>query len=687
MLLGQINHSVTSLKGIGPGTARHLSGLGIVSVKDLLLHLPRDYEDRSSTVPLSSWNSGPVNTVVEVLAHDFIGYGRRRTLKVYVKDPTGTAALVCFNRNFLQNVLKVGEKFHLYGRFFYKYGELQSTAFEADPYPSSEGKFGSILPVYPLAGNLNQGILRRSVREALERYGRYIDEELPAGLRDHYRYLPKQEALAQLHFPDSFDQLKQARTTLAYEELLYFQLLVARRTQTRRETRRAPETLPLELQRKCIGELPFALTPDQKTVLREIIIDLNGPNPMGRLLQGDVGVGKTLVAFLAALPVIEAGHQAAFLAPTELLAQQHAEKAAQFLAPLGVRIAFLTGTVDRSARQPLLEALRRGEIDLIVGTHALLTEEVVFKDLRFVIIDEQHKFGVEQRGQLVEKGTAPDLLLMTATPIPRTLTLTFFGDFSVSTIRSRPSGRLPVITHLARQGNEEKVYAAVRKEIERGHQAYFVYPRIERSGKSKLKDTEGMAEHLRTDVFPEFSLAMIHSRVPPEEKTRRMQAFSEGKIDILVSTSVVEVGVDVANATCMVIEHAERFGLAALHQLRGRVGRGSLQSYAFLVYSEELSEEGKQRLMVMKKTSDGFEISEEDLMLRGPGEMTGTRQSGFMHLTFADLTGDLTLLDQARMDAFRIIEADPGLLEPAHAGLRQVLDTCPPFPEDILAGG
>lgn len=687
MLLGEIKHSVTKLKGVGPGTSRQFAALGIVAVKDLLLHLPRDYEDRSTKVPLGEWSTGPVNTVVEVIAHDFIGYGQRRTLKVYVRDPSGTAVLVCFNRNFLQNVLIEGQSFHLFGQFFYKYGELQSTAFEAEPYPSKSGKFGKILPVYPLSGSLNQGVLRRSMREALESYARYIDDELPVSLRDHYGFPRKQEALFQLHFPDSFEKMQISRQALAYEELLYFQLLVARRTSARNDTRRRPEVLPVDKQKRCIQELPFSLTADQKTALQEINHDLNSTSPMGRLLQGDVGVGKTLVAFLAALPVIEAGHQVAFLAPTELLALQHAEKAVALLEPLGVSVAFLSGNVDKAARKPLLKALGEGSVDLIIGTHALLTEEVAFRDLRLVIIDEQHKFGVEQRGRLVEKGNAPDLLLMTATPIPRTLTLTFFGDFDVSSIRTMPAGRKSIITHLAKQGNEQKVYQAVRKELERGHQAYFVYPRIDKTGQSGLKDTEGMAEYLRKEVFPDFKLVMIHSRVPEEKKIQRMRDFSSGGANVMVSTSVVEVGVDVANATCMVVEHAERFGLAGLHQLRGRVGRSTLQSYAFLVYSGELSDEGKQRLMVMKNTNDGFEISEEDLKIRGPGEMTGTRQSGYMRLTFADLTQDLPLLDQARKDAFRIVQADPGLLEPSHVNMRRVLESCPPFPDDIMAGG
>ncbi len=688
MLLGEIKHSVTKLKGIGPRTAAQLSNLGIVSISDLLLHIPRDYEDRSQKVPLSAGYQGAtVNTIVEVVAHDFFGSGYKKTLKVFVKDDTATGVLVCFNRNFLQQVLKVGHSFYLYGQFSYRYGELQSTSFETEPYPSEHTKFGSILPVYPLSGKLNQGVLRNAAQDALATYGKHIDTELPTSLRSHYHYPEKSTAIAQVHFPGSHDDRALARQSLAYEELLYFQLVVARRALAREDSRRSPEILPLELQRRCLGTLPFKLTSDQKTVLTEIKQDLDSSRPMGRLLQGDVGAGKTLVAFLSALPVIEAGYQAAFLAPTELLARQHAEKAAELLEPLGVRVAYLSGTIDKNARRPLLQALHAGEVDLLIGTHALFTKDVVFRDLRYVIIDEQHKFGVEQRAQLVEKGTAPDLLLMTATPIPRTLTLTFFGDLDISSIKTMPPGRKPIVTHLARQSNAEKVYNAVRHELERGHQAYFVYPLISESEKSSLKDAEGAVEYLNNTVFPDYEVALIHSKIREDEKLQRMHDFSVGKIDVLVSTSVVEVGVDVKNATCMIIEHAERFGLAGLHQLRGRVGRSTLQSYAFLVYSEELTDEGKQRLMVMKQSSDGFYIAEEDLKIRGPGEMTGTRQSGFMRLKFADLGTDLKLLDTARKDAFRIIKADPGLLQPAHSRLRRVLECCPPFPEDTLSGG
>ena len=358
------------------------------------------------------------------------------------------------------------------------------------------------------------------------------------------------------------------------------------------------------------------------------------------------------------------------MAPTELLARQHADNAARLLEPLGVRLAFYSGSVPAKARRPLLDALAAGEIDLIVGTHALFSDDVAYKDLGLVVIDEQHRFGVSQRNRLTAKGLHPDVLVMSATPIPRTLALSAFGDLDVSTIRTLPPGRKPIETHLAALGKEEKVYDWVRRELEAGRQAYFVYPLIEGSEKSDLKDAESMFETLKTKVFPNQPAGLIHSRVPEEDKRAVMDKFSRGEIRVLAATSVVEVGVDVPNATCMVVEHAERFGLAALHQLRGRVGRGTDQSYAFLVYDPELTEIGKKRLLVMKETTDGFRIAEEDLLLRGPGEMLGLRQSGLLDFRCARLPGDEELMLLARKEAFGLIETDPALLAPGHAGLR-----------------
>jgi len=374
------------------------------------------------------------------------------------------------------------------------------------------------------------------------------------------------------------------------------------------------------------------------------------------------------------------------MAPTELLARQHADNAARLLAPLGVRLAFYSGSVPARARRPLLDALAAGEIDLIVGTHALFSDDVEYRDLGLVVIDEQHRFGVSQRNRLTAKGLHPDVLVMSATPIPRTLALSAFGDLDVSTLRTMPPGRKPVITHLAAEGKEEKVYDWVRKELQAGRQAYFVYPLIEGTEKRDLKDAETMYGRLKAEIFPDFPVGLIHSRIPEEEKRKVMEDFSRGSIKVLAATSVVEVGVDVPNATCMVVEHAERFGLSALHQLRGRVGRGPDQAYAFLIFEPGLTEIGKKRLLVMKNTTDGFRIAEEDLLLRGPGELLGVRQSGLLDFRIARLPGDEDLMLEARKEAYAIIERDPGLIAPEHAGLGAEAGASKPAGESTVEG-
>jgi len=433
------------------------------------------------------------------------------------------------------------------------------------------------------------------------------------------------------------------------------------------------------LQRRLVERLPFALTAGQEKALMEMNRDVDGPFPMARLLQGDVGSGKTLVSFLAALKAVEGGGQAALMAPTELLARQHAENAARFLEPLGVRIAFLTGNLKTAGRALLLKALAAGEIDVVAGTHALFSRDVEYRNLRLVIVDEQHRFGVLQRQAIMTKGSSPGLLMMSATPIPRSLALTVFGDLDVSIIRDMPPGRKPVKTHLARESNEQKVYDFVRRELAAGHQAYFVYPLIEGGDENDLKDAVSMAQRLAKKVFPSFPLALLHSKVDDEEKRRIMDDFRRGGIKILAATSVVEVGVDVPNATCMVVEHAERFGLSALHQLRGRVGRGDAQSYCFLVYSDKLTEDGKTRLMLMLENSDGFVIAEEDLKLRGPGQITGLEQSGYLNLGLADPVRDCVELARARTDAFSMLEADPHLALPENRRVAEVFQRAPPF--------
>lgn len=672
----ELRQPAGSLRGAGPRIQASLSRLGIATVADLLTYYPRDYEDRSRFVPFSQFaHGGSVHTVATVIAHEWFGFGRMRTLKLRVQDDTSEAILTCFNRPFLEKTLPVGTKAIVHGKFGFRYGEIESASFDIEVLHEGDAPLEGLVPLYPLTEGLAQGTLRRLVHTALATCGRHVEDELAPDLVERHGLVSKARALSGIHFPPSEEEKRLALKTLAYEELFRFQLGIGLRMHARRSrtVHRAPA--PGLLQGRLIERLPFSLTPDQKTVLAEISADMDQPHAMARLLQGDVGSGKTIVALLAALRAVERGGQVAFMAPTELLARQHAATAARLVEPLGVRLAFLTGNLRDASRPPLLEALSRGQVDIVIGTHALFSTDVVYKSLSLVVIDEQHRFGVAQRMALYRKGDIPDMLMMTATPIPRSLALTLFGDLAVSSIRSLPPGRKPVKTHLARQGNEAKVYDFVRRLLGEGRQAYFVYPLIDESEKASLKNVEAMAEQLATEVYPDFPVGLLHSRMKEADKQKVMEEFTAGAIRILVATTVVEVGVDVPNAAVMVIEHAERFGLSALHQLRGRIGRSGFQSYCFLVYSQDITEDAVERLKALYATADGFALSEEDLRIRGPGELLGTAQSGSFRLRIADPLRDFELLKHARADAFAVVKADPGLLAAEHAVYRRLVET------------
>jgi ATP-dependent DNA helicase RecG len=676
VFLGELKQPVTTLPRIGPAAAERLARLGIATLRDALLFLPRAYEDRSRLVTIAEAAKAEKALVAAtVVAVTDMGWGRNRSIKAVVADASGEASLACFGRAFLSRVLLPGRKFFVWGSFKPRRGELQSSDFELEPWTEQPDAAGRIVPVYPLTEGLTQAQVRRLVTEALAAAGPALETSLPESVRAARRARPVADCLREIHFPASLAAAEAARATLAYEELFWFELTVLRRKRELAAARPRLRTLDFRLRDALLQRLPFRLTEDQVRAAKDIADDLASGAPMARLLQGDVGCGKTLVALLAALTVVAGGEQAAFLAPTELLARQHAENAARLLEPMGVHIAFLAGTVPAEARALLVTALAAGEIDILFGTHALFSGDVTFRRLGLVIVDEQHRFGVMQRQAMLAKGESPDLLLMTATPIPRTLALTAFGDLDVSSIHTMPAGRRPVVTHLAREGNEAKVYKRVREEIERGRQAYFVYPLIEESEALAVKDAETAFRALSQSVYPDLPLALIHSRVPEDEKERAMADFAAGRVKVLVATSVVEVGVDVSNATCMVVEHAERFGLSTLHQLRGRVGRGADQSYAFLVYGAKLTAEGIERLKIMMETTDGFAIAEKDLRLRGPGELLGIRQSGFLRFRAADLLVDGALLLAARDDAKKVLGDDPGLLSPPNAVLQRVLAT------------
>ena len=686
MFLRELSASLDHIKGIGTELRSAFTHLGVTSVGGLLCYYPRDWEDRSRIVPISEFQHATVCTQVQVIAHDWFGFGAMRTLKVHVEDTSGRGVLVCFKRPFLENQLVVGKQYWLWGTFFYKYGEIQSSTFEIEPVQGEAGKnFGRLVPIYRLSAKLKTGTLRRCMKQALDQYAKLLEDEVPAYLIERRALFPKSQAIRAIHFPTSLEELERAKQTLVYEELFYLEIVVVKRAIERRRAsgRQSPDAPVSSLQKRLLERLPFSLTQGQLAALADINRDMDGPSPMARLIQGDVGSGKTLVSFLAALRAAEMGGQAALMAPTELLARQHAENAARLLEPLGLRPAFLTGNIKSSGRAQLLKNLILGQIDFVIGTHALFSRDVHYRNLRLVVIDEQHRFGVLQRQAIVEKGEQPDLLMMSATPIPRTLALTVYGDMDVSTIRDMPPGRQPVSTHLALQSNEMNVYDFVRQQLAAGRQAYFVYPLIEADENKSLKAAESMALRLSEEIFPEFDMSLIHSKLSEEEKRITMENFRKGVIRILVATSVVEVGVDVPNATCMVIEHAERFGLSALHQLRGRVGRGAEQSYCFLIYADDenkrLSDDARERLKVMKNNTDGFVIAEEDLRLRGPGQIAGIEQSGNIGLSIADLVRDINILEYARVDAFAMLEADPELLQREHHCVAQVLKRAPPF--------
>jgi len=691
VFLRELRDPVTRLKGAGKAVAALLARMGIYSVADLLLHFPRDWDDRSSWTGFADAvrNGGRAHAKATIFAHEWFGYGRMRTLKLRVDDGDAEASLVCFNRSFLEKSFPVGGRVVVTGRFVRRFGELQSSVFELEALDDSgagaEGIKTGLLAVYPLTEGLAQGNVRRLIARALAEYGARIEDELPERIAASRGLMTKRDALRAMHAPASAEEMTRARESLAYEELFFFQLAVARRARRRGEVAVSRRSHGSGLRDRLAARLPWKLTGDQERAVSEIVADMAAPRPMARLLQGDVGSGKTLVAFFAALEAVESGGQAAMMAPTELLARQHAETAAALLGPIGVRLAFLSGNVDDAARPPLLAAIAAGEVDFVIGTQALFSDTVRFRELRLAIVDEQHRFGVLQRLAFSRKGPMPDLLMMTATPIPRTLALTIFGDLSVSTIREMPPGRKPVVTHLAKAGNEAKVYEFVRKVVEGGRRAYFVYPLIGESAKLELKNAEAMFVRLRDEVFPGLSIGIVHSRLREEEKRATMESFKRGDTRILVATSVVEVGVDVPEAVVIVIEHAERFGLAALHQLRGRVGRGPSQSWCFLVYSDKLTEEGKTRLKAMLETTDGFKLAEEDLKIRGPGELSGTLQSGAVGFSIADPVRDLPILERARADAFALVDEDPALLSESSHPLREVLRRAPPFGEGIAA--
>ncbi|MCF7804472.1 MAG: ATP-dependent DNA helicase RecG [Candidatus Marinimicrobia bacterium] len=677
----QPDSPVQYLKGVGPKRAEALESFDIETLEDLLYFFPRRYLDRSTIVPINQLKVDQEATVVGKVMAKGVRKGRRRSyFELVVEDKTGMLKCRWFRGvRWIKNAFKTGEPIAVSGKVAF-YNGLSMSHPDYDKLGKGEEdpvNTGKIIPLYPGSQKLKRVGLdsrrfRRIYGRILPKMDGVLPEYLPQKLRSDYNLQEIELALRGIHAPADQETLGKAKKRLKFEELFFIQLMLALR---KHHFKKEPKGISYEeigpLCESLYRILPFELTEAQKQAMREIRADMKSKNVMNRLLQGDVGSGKTVVAMLAASIAVGNGYQVAFMAPTEILAEQHYRTVQSYFRKLKVPVALLTGSQKGKDRKSILNGLKHGDIPIVVGTHALIQEGVAFDSLGLAIIDEQHRFGVLQRGELSEKGDNIDVLVMTATPIPRTMALTIYGDLDVSTIDELPAGRKQIVTRKVSVAKLDKVYEFVKQELSKGRQCYVVYPLVEESEKMDLQAATQGYEYLQ-EVFSEFTVGLLHGRMKADEKEEVMARFEANEIQMLVSTTVIEVGIDVPNATIMLIENAERFGLTQLHQLRGRVGRGEHQSFCILVNRNKGANNGtaEQRLSIMVETSNGFKIADEDLKIRGPGEMFGTKQSGFPDLKIADFIDDADLLYLARNAAFDLVKEDPKLRNESYANLK-----------------
>ncbi len=666
-------------KGVGPKRAELFKKLGISTVEDALCYFPWRYEDRGNLKKIGRISYGAYETVTGEVVSAEVVQTKRQRVKVFelvITDKSGMLIGSWFNQPFMKKTFRVGQKVLLTGVVKsnpYKGGlpQIDNPEYEVMDENEEDNLIhsGRTVPIYRTTAGLSVRFLRKMMKDILESCGSAVGEMLPDSLVKKYHLMPVPDAYFEIHFPARETDLSvlnrgmsSAHRRLSFEELFVLELGLAIRKRGMYAAKKGIQFRPLNsLESRLRNTLPFKLTGAQERVIAEIKKDMTDERPMNRLVQGDVGSGKTVVAMVASLLAVENGYQAAVMAPTEILAEQHFRNMSVMAEQLGVTVRSLTGRRRKKEKETVLSEIESGNAQIVVGTHALIEEQVKFHRLGLAVIDEQHRFGVMQRSTLTSKGYEPDVLVMTATPIPRTLALTVYGDLDVSVIDEMPPGRRPVVTRLYFETMRREAYQFIENELKSGRQAYVVYPLVEESEKVDLKAATEMAAHLQRDIFPTWTIGLLHGRMKSDEKESVMAAFKSGETKILVSTTVIEVGVDVPNATVMVIEHPERFGLAQLHQLRGRVGRGGHQSYCILMGPRMFAEESRERLLAFSRTNDGFRIAEEDLRLRGPGEFFGTRQSGLPDLRAANIIRDADLLEKARADAFEFIENDPEL--------------------------
>ena len=670
-----LNKDIKYIKGVGPSKAKVLNGIGIYTLGDVLTYFPRDHEDRAEIKPIAELVDGEdalisaysVTRVAEIKVRNHL-----TLCKLTVRDETGSCQITWYNQKYLRNSIKLNTRYKFFGKVSKKgsRADIQSPVFEEESKSKSTGR---IVPIYPLTYNLTQNTIRNIIENALNSVDGELEETLPNYLIDKYNLLDTNTAIRQIHFPESFEMFNKARTRLAFEELLSMQLALLS-LKNKYETDKPGISFSKDVNMSdVIDTLPFKLTKAQLRVLEEIDNDMEKIRPMNRLLQGDVGSGKTIVALIAAYKAIKSGYQAVIMAPTAILATQHLESSKEILDKFGIKTELLISGISKKKKEDILQRLANGEIDLLIGTHAVLEENVIFKNLGLVVTDEQHRFGVRQRGIVAEKGNNPDVLVMTATPIPRTLALILYGDLDISIIDELPPNRKKIETYAVTKSYEQRVNSFIAKNIDEGRQCYIVCPLVEENDEIDAQSVLELFENYKTKVFSNYRVEYLHGKMRPKEKDEIMERLKNGEIDILISTTVIEVGVNVPNANIMVIENAERFGLAQLHQLRGRVGRGEYQSYCILKYKGS-SPIVRERMNVISSTNDGFIISEKDLELRGTGEFFGTKQHGIPEFKIANLFEDMNLLKQVQGVALQIINEDKTLDKEENILLKKMID-------------